>query len=256
MESGERFWQDRRMLHPPRALLIDFGGTLVTSYRTTPFEPGFLERVHALVRADFTLAEVESELRRADAERDEWRANDTELRELSHERLWGEFVAKDWPDRAREAVVAQARDLTYRWTMRSTWRLRDGITDLLEYTLGRSFPVGIVSNTRCGAAHRDYLDNRGLAGVFAAQIYSDELGYYKPHPQMIFAAANELGVAAADCWYVGDLVRTDIGCGRRAGVGAAILMPDKPLDTEELDPRPDAVVQDGTELLELLKAAG
>lgn len=255
MEYGGRFWQSGAMLPTPRALLLDFGGTIVTSYRATPFEPGFLERVRELTGEAFTLGELDAELTRAEAERSAWREADTELVELTHERLWSWYVARDWPEAAREAVVAHAGELTYAWAKRSTWRLRDGIADLLDFTLGRGLPVGIVSNTRCGAAHRDFLDERGLTGAFAVQIYSDELGYYKPHPEMVAAAARELGVPVAACWFAGDLVSTDIAGGRRAGVGAAILMPDGPVSTVEPDPHPDATVADGTELLELLRAA-
>lgn len=241
------------MLPTPRALLLDFGGTIVTSYRVTPFEPGFVERVHSLIGGALTVGQIENDLHRADAERSAWRDTATEQIELTHVQLWSDYVTKGWPDAAREVVVAHASELTYAWAKRSTWQLRDGITDLLEFTVGRSLPVAVVSNTRCGAAHRDYLDNRGLTGAFATQIYSDELGYFKPHPEMIWAAARELGVETSDCWFVGDLVHTDIVGGRRAGVGAAILMPDKPISSVDMDPRPDAIVADGKELLELLR---
>ncbi|MBB5869210.1 FMN phosphatase YigB (HAD superfamily) [Allocatelliglobosispora scoriae] len=241
------------MLPTPRALLLDFGGTIVTSYRVTPFEPGFVERVHDLIGGVLSVDELKSELNRADAERGAWRDSTDEQIELTHEQLWGDYVAKGWPDAAREAVLANARDLTYAWARRSNWKLRPGILDLLEFTVGRGLPVAVVSNTRCGAAHRDFLDDRGLTGALGVQIYSDELGYFKPHPEMVFAAARDLRVEPADCWFVGDLVHTDIAAGRRAGVGAAILMPDGEISSVELDPRPDAIVADGTELLELLR---
>jgi FMN phosphatase YigB (HAD superfamily) len=241
------------MLPTPRALLLDFGGTIVTSYRVVPFEPGFLERVRDLVRGEFTVDELAIELTRAAAERSDWRARAAEQIELTHEQLWGQYVARDWPGPARAAVVAHATELSYAWASRSTWRLRDGITDLLEYTLGRGLLVGVVSNSCCGAAHRDFLDNHGLTGAFAAQVYSDEIGYFKPHPEMVWSAARDLGVDTSACWFVGDRVHRDIIGGRRAGVGAAILMPDKPISTVDLQPRPDAIVANGTELLELLR---
>ena len=146
-------------------------------------------------------------------------------------------------------------------------------------------PVAVVSNTRSGQAHRDVLDDLGVTGAFAIQIYSDELGVYKPHPSMIWAATRELGVEPGECWFVGDQIGRDIVCARRAGVGAAVLMPPgpprppaprlgirpavvepgaaKPVEVKppaarpvEVGPgetTPDVVVADGHELLNLLR---
>ncbi len=239
------------MLPSPRALLLDFGGVIVDSPRTFPDEvmPGLVARVRQLIGGVLSEEEVLAELRRADKLRDELRDTSAEHVELSHVRLWGELVADVWPLPAREAVLAHASELTYLWATRPSWRLMEGMAELLEWTLGVGMPVAVVSNTRCGQAHRDALDRLGVGSAIAAQIYSDEIGVCKPHPEMILAAARELDVPVASCWMVGDQVAKDIACARRAGAGGAILVATQP------HPEADWTVVDGHRLLALVSSS-
>jgi len=209
--------------------------------------PQVVKRVEGLIGGLLSEEEIASELARAQQLRLEFRASTGQ--ELTHERLWREFVADLWPEDAREKVVAHATELTYAWANRPSWTVIEGMSELLEYTLGSGLPVAVVSNTRCGQAHRDCLERLGLTGAFAHQIYSDELGVCKPNPEMIRVAAQALWEAPKDCWMVGDK-RKDVECARQAGAGAAILMGDRP---DAADADPDATVADGHELLKLLK---
>lgn len=213
------------MLPTPTALLLDFGGVIVESGRSTASPRELVARVHRLVGGALTEEEIERSLAQADGVRKQRRNDSTDFIEFSHEQLWGELVAEQWPAMARAAVLVHAADLTRQWARRPDWRLRAGMADLLDFTIGRGMPVAVVSNTRSGQAHRDMLDELGVTGAFAAQVYSDELGVFKPHPSMIYAAARELNVPVGRCWFVGDQVGKDIVCARRAGAGAAILMP-------------------------------
>jgi len=237
------------VLPAPRALLLDFGGVIVKSARPEAEEviPQVVKRVEGLIGGLLSEEEIASELARAQQLRLEFRASTGQ--ELTHERLWREFVADLWPEDAREKVVAHATELTYAWANRPSWTVIEGMSELLEYTLGSGLPVAVVSNTRCGQAHRDCLERLGLTGAFAHQIYSDELGVCKPNPEMIRVAAQALWEAPKDCWMVGDK-RKDVECARQAGAGAAILMGDRP---DAADADPDATVADGHELLKLLK---
>ncbi|GIH05096.1 hypothetical protein Rhe02_31630 [Rhizocola hellebori] len=239
------------MLPTPRALLLDFGGVIVDSPRTYADEmmPGLVARVHQLIRGVLSEEEILAELRRADKLRDELRDNSSEHLELSHAQLWGELVADVWPEAAREAVLANAADLSYLWAMRPSWRLVEGMAGLLEWTLGIGMPVAVVSNTRCGRAHRDALDRLGVGSAIAAQIYSDEIGVCKPHPEMIWAAAREIDVPVSACWMVGDQVTKDIACARKAGAGGAILMASQP------HPDADWTVADGHRLMALVSSS-
>ncbi len=239
------------MLPSPRALLLDFGGVIVTSPGSSHDEvlPAVVARVHQLIRGALSEEEILAELRRADKLRDEWRAGSEGHRELTHAQLWGDLVADLWPEQAREALLARAAELTYLWSMRPSWELVPGMAALLEFTLGVGMPVAVVSNTRCGQAHRDALDRLGVSPAIAAQIYSDEIGVFKPHPEMIRAAAREIDVPVGACWMVGDKVDKDIACARAAGAGGAILMASQP------HPQADWTVADGHRLLALVSAS-
>ncbi|MEV0271010.1 MAG: HAD family hydrolase [Hamadaea sp.] len=237
---------------PPRALLLDFGGVVAEAVDDTA-DAGFPTRVFELIGRSLPLERIVADLAAAEAARDEWRAV-PENPELTHIQLWAEFVAKDWPEQPREIVVGWADELTSAWARRN-WAVVEGMTELLEYTVGRGLPVAIVSNTRSGQAYREFLERAGLTGAFAAQIYSDEAGVFKPNPQMIRAATLTLDVPADQCWFVGDSLSRDIECGRRAGVGAAILRPSRSWTNDRWQAEPDAVVADGHELLKLLKRA-
>jgi FMN phosphatase YigB (HAD superfamily) len=114
--------------------------------------------------------------------------------------------------------------------------------------------MAVVSNTLCGAAHRDFLAKTEVGRLIATQIYSDEACVRKPNPQMIWNATDDLAVAPEHCWFVGDSNRRDIVCARRADVGAAILMRSPRTDTEHPPngPLPDVTVDDGFGLATLL----
>jgi HAD superfamily hydrolase (TIGR01549 family) len=174
--------------------------------------------------------------------------------ELSHAEVWQRFVTPGWPPPAREAVRRQATRLAYDWAWRSTWALRPGIPEALRAMRAAELPMAVVSNTICGAAHRDFLAKAGVGGLFAAQIYSDEAGVRKPNPEMIWRAARELDVPVERCWFVGDSRQRDVVCARRAEVAAAILMRSRRTDREDpaAFPQPDAEVDDGFGLRDLL----
>lgn len=237
------------MLPATRVLLLDFGGVIVDSPRHESEEviPRVVARVKQLIGGLLTEEEIALELARADALRDGLRGSSHDYAEVSAVRLWGELVADLWPEDAREKVVAHADELTYLWAYRPSWRLVDGIRELLDHTIGAGLPVAVVSNTRCGRAHRDILEKFGLTAAFAVQVYSDEIGVCKPHPEMIWTAARELDEPAAACWMVGDNPHKDIACARKAGAGMAILMGSSG-DGDDAD----ATVANGHELLRLL----
>lgn len=235
---------------PPRALLLDFGGVLAEAIPDHA-DPGLPEKVHRLVGRAVPVERIAADMQAAERARDAWR-KDPDRPEITHVQLWGDLVAGRWPQEAREIVVGWASELARDWAKRG-FGVVDGIPELLDYTLGRGLPVAVVSNTRCGQAYREFLEDEGLTAAFAAQIYSDEVGVYKPNPEMIYSAVRALDVPTFQCWFVGDSLSRDVECGRRAGVGATILRPSTYWGSDKWDAEPDAVVADGHELLKLLK---
>jgi FMN phosphatase YigB (HAD superfamily) len=247
-----------------RALLLDFGGVLVDGGS----QPGWAARLAESVRERLVAAgapvppALEADVAAGIDAYGWW--GDAMSRppapaELDHGRFWAEFVAADWPAAARDVVVAHATDLCHRLgRLRHDWYLRPGVPELLAGAAARGIALAIVSNTLYGAVHREFLVAAGLAEHFAVQLYSDEAGVRKPNPELIWRATGALGVPAAQAWYVGDTWSRDVLCGRRAGVGGAVLMRSTRTDTDVRYPRPapDAVVEDPAGLSALLRGEG
>jgi FMN phosphatase YigB (HAD superfamily) len=245
------------MLPGPVALLLDFGGVIADAppRRTAP--PELVLRLFNLVQQRLTPGQIQRSLTEGAEAYARWRDED-HPDELPQAEVWERFVIADWPAGAQVRVRAQIAKLSYDWAWRHNWALRPGMAETLRLARQRGLPLAVVSNTLSGAAHRDFLIKAGVAGMFGAQIYSDEAGVRKPNPQMIWTATDELGVPAEGSWFVGDSRRRDILCARRADVRAAILMRSPRTDVEDAGdwPEPDAVVDDGFGLLELLEKAG
>jgi HAD superfamily hydrolase (TIGR01549 family) len=245
------------MLPRPVGLLLDFGGVLADAPAARVPPPELVLRLYNLIGGGVTPGEIQRSLADGAEAYARWRDED-HPDELPQTEVWDRFVTVGWSRTARAAVRAMAARLSYEWAFRDKWALRPGIPELLAAATAGGLPLAVVSNTLSGAAHRDFLAKAGVGKLFAAQIYSDEAGVRKPNPQMIWNATDELGVAPEHCWFVGDSRRRDVVCARRADVAAAILMRSPRTDREDPAdwPAPDATVEDGHGLLELLHQAG
>lgn len=95
-------------------------------------------------------------------------------------------------------------------------RLFGGIPEALSALDSAAIPWGIVTN-KPGWLTEPLLGFLGLGDRAATVISGDTLPYAKPHPMPLLHAAREMGVAPANCVYVGDNVR-DIEAGRAAGM--------------------------------------
>ncbi|MFV2083107.1 HAD family hydrolase [Micromonospora sp. LOL_021] len=248
------------MLPTPRALLLDFGGVIVDAPSMSPQPTHLVDRLCALVGDALSAERITRSLIDGQREYAAWRDRIGEQdrpREYGHEQVWREFIAPGWPAPARDAVLREATALSYAWTRRADWAVRPGIRTALDVAADVGLPLAIVSNTLCGAAHRDYLDSVDLGDRFAVQIYSDEAGVRKPNPEVAWLAARALGVPVADCWFVGDSPARDVPCARRAGAGAAVLMVSARTGRERGQPDgvPDVTVDDGHGLRRLIETA-
>lgn len=254
-----------KLLAVPHALLLDFGGVIVETSRIAGWEDRLAQKVEAVLTSANARAPLLSRQRIiadilagciADSHWKNAMSRTLSPPELTYEQFWGDFVGADWPANARNAVLAEARELCRQMgQLRSDRKLRDGMSELLDRCDAASIPVGIVSNALSGQVHLDFLEDIGWTERFAAKIHSDEAKVRKPNPEMIWLACRQLGVEAGDAWYVGDNFDRDVLCGVRAGIGGNILMEakgtyDMPY---ELGLKPDAIVPTPRHLLSLLE---
>jgi HAD superfamily hydrolase (TIGR01549 family) len=251
------------MPNAPRALLLDFGGVIVDDLRRPDFARSAAEVVHAAIAnvdGALTVPAIEADLTAGLVAYGAWgngTARWAEPAEISHEELWTDFIAADWPAAARDAVGDMATELTYRLgELGQAWRLRPGMVELLADTARLAIPVAVVSNTIYGEVHRRFLAAAGLADRFAVQLYSDEAGVRKPNPELLWRATRALSVDPAHAWFVGDTRSRDVLCGRRAGVGTMVLMHSTRTGREPVTAvEPDHEVADPVQLHPLLTEA-
>jgi len=90
----------------------------------------------------------------------------------------------------------------------------------LEALSERELRLGIVCDVGFtgGEILREFLDREGLLGHFSGWAFSDEVGHYKPAPQIFEAALNALGARPSEAVHVGDLRRTDIAGAAAVGM--------------------------------------
>lgn len=95
-----------------------------------------------------------------------------------------------------------------------------GIGPCLAALRERGLRLGIVCDVGFsgGELLRELLDAEGLLRHFVGWGFSDEVGHYKPAPQIFEAALSALGAEPARALHVGDLRRTDIAGGSALGM--------------------------------------
>ena len=235
----------------PGALLLDFGGVLADAPPQRAAPPSLVLRIYNLSGGALTPGEIQRALTSGAQAWARWRDEDWPD-ELSQAEVWERFVLPGWPPAAQVPVRGAVKKLSYEWTYRDNWTIRPGMRELLCFASAAGIPLAVVSNTLCGAAHRDFLKKSEISGYFSTQVYSDEAGVRKPNPQMIWNATDELGISPENCWFVGDTPRRDIVCARRADVGLAILMRSPRTAREPDGPTPDETVANGFELQNLI----
>ncbi|GHG93784.1 HAD family hydrolase [Streptomyces lanatus] len=110
----------------------------------------------------------------------------------------------------------------------------------------RGLGIGVLSNTLWpGDWHDEIFERDGVLGYVDAAVYSSEVSWTKPHPDIFAASVAGLGAASAGgCAFVGDRAFEDVYGAQRAGM-RTILVPHSSIPEEELGAHgsvPDAAV--------------
>jgi FMN phosphatase YigB (HAD superfamily) len=132
--------------------------------------------------------------------------------------------------------------------------LAPDIGPTLEALTERGIRLGIVCDVGFsgGELLRELLDREGLLIRFSGWAFSDEVGHYKPAPQIFEAALESLGARPGEAMHVGDLRRTDVAGAAAHGMRTARYRGMN--DAGEDDPGPEAefVLDSHRELIELV----
>jgi putative hydrolase of the HAD superfamily len=80
--------------------------------------------------------------------------------------------------------------------------------------------IGLISNTgrTPGSIMRTLLSSMGILHHFDVTLFSNEVGYLKPHPEIFTEASRHLGVPLSEILHIGDDPTADIDGARTLGM--------------------------------------
>ena len=176
-----------------------------------------------------------------------------ENKESNDEELWCKWLLPDY-DPARIKQVCHELSFQYR-QCKGRRVVVDGGVEVIKGLHERGYKLGIISNLIGENEVPDWLEEDGLDQYFDSVVLSSVCGLRKPCFEIYQLAAREMGVELSECVSVADNIKRDIPGAKKAGVGCNIIFssPEKkhPVEYTE-ENRPDAVVEDFREILELL----
>ena len=101
-----------------------------------------------------------------------------------------------------------------------------GLLRMLEGLRDQGLKLGLVSNTFVPAEVLDrHLEMEGLRRMLPVRVYSCQVGFRKPHPEIFRMASEQLGVDAGATMFVGDSPVADIFGANRAGMISVLKDP-------------------------------
>ncbi len=177
--------------------------------------------------------------------------------ELPPQQVWSEYVFCGQAVRA-DRLAAIAEELMALVEARYYQRaMRPEMPGVLRTIREMGLKIGLVSNINSLGLVPANLKSYGIIDYFNPIVLSSQYGRRKPDPAIFHYAARLANVPTSACLYVGDRIRRDIEGARRAGFGGAVQIRHDFHHGENDDgPAPDAVIEEMTELLDILESAG
>lgn len=221
------------------AVLFDYGGTLVTFRRPDAALGAAYEQIEGYLRSQGWTPPAATVL----------------LRDV-HDRVEDAFAEHQRSGSLEEinliAVARQAYaglglplddatlDETLRIEQEAWW---DGVTvdpeavPTLDGLRARGLRVGLCSNAPYRIpSMQDQLRHVGLAGHLDAVTFSGQIGWRKPSPRIMEAAAAAVGSPPSEIVMVGDSVSDDVAGARAVGMQALLLRRPGAAEPPDLDP--------------------
>ncbi|MFQ6094672.1 MAG: HAD family hydrolase [Candidatus Bathyarchaeia archaeon] len=131
--------------------------------------------------------------------------------------------------------------------------LVEGAREVLE-ELTPGYGMGIIcdSGITPGRVLRLVLEDAQILGFFKSTVFSDEVGYNKPHRIMFETALRGLSLEPSEVVHVGDLIQTDIAGAKAVGMKAVWLNTKKSVKIGRY--APDFEIPRLTHLFDVLKS--
>jgi HAD superfamily hydrolase (TIGR01549 family) len=204
-----------------RAVLLDWDGTLVDSYKADA--AAYLEMFRSL-EIRWTLKELER------------------------------HYSPNWYSVYRAAKIPRAQWSRADFLWRRSYRYQDAAlysgTRRALAALARSYRLGLVTGGGRARVRRQ-LAAFGLGRIFAVRVFSEDAAHKKPRPAPLRLAMRRLKLDPEECVYVGDAPQ-DIEMARNARVFSIAVIGTSPVPARLKAARPDAQIDSIAELPALL----
>lgn len=205
----------------PKGVLLDYGGTLVEEAGYDPRAgTRTLLSLAAYIAPGVTEDAIIERARRVSKEvaarRDTFGVETpwTSLTRLIHDYFGTRF------DKPMEEL-----ELAF-WDASVTTNAMPGARAALDAIHHAGIPMGVLSNSSFSASIiRHEIAKHGLADHLAFVMVTADYVVRKPNPLLFEVAAARLGVPAADIWFVGDRLDTDVAGAKAAGMQTIWLRP-------------------------------
>ncbi|MBS7614347.1 HAD family hydrolase [Candidatus Bathyarchaeota archaeon] len=127
---------------------------------------------------------------------------------------------------------------------------------VLEYLRSR-YQMAIISDSGFTPARilRKILQKNGVLDFFVVTVFSDEVGFNKPHRMMFERVFSRLSVKPSEALHVGDLLHTDVAGAKAFGMKSIWLNKEKERKAAEAF-NPDFTVNKVCEIIEILNNIG
>jgi HAD superfamily hydrolase (TIGR01509 family) len=109
---------------------------------------------------------------------------------------------------------------------------------LLDSLRSRGIKTGLVANSWPDPARllRADVEMFGLADLFDVILFSEEVGFRKPQPEIFLQALAQLGVEPENAMFVGDGLDTDVNGAARVGMATVQALWFRADDTPGIEP--------------------
>jgi len=242
-------------MQPVRAILFDFGHTLVDFKRTQDALHAAYQQIRARIEAVayMEVPELLDLVERVAGGVDSMVAESYEQRRMEEvaqaELLRQAFsgIGFDLPEDVMDHIVALDHS-----AYSNSITVEPEVLATLERLRQAGYPMGLVSNiTLQPDLMRADLERMGVGRYLDATVFSSEVGVRKPDPRIFQEALERLGVEPAETVFVGDRLYDDVSGAQAAGMRAVHTRQFRQED--DPDYAPDAVIGHLSELPEVLE---
>lgn len=210
-----------------KTVVFDYGGVLADVLEPADGFAKMGDLVHRLVPdSNLTPLDISEDIEEAWNAYDGWKRFQNRRKaplEISQHDFW-DLVTCQWHEPERNAIFANSVRLTQELELQVIQRRANpGVAAVLQTLRSAGIRLALASNCLSGDAARVQLSEDGLLDLFDAVMFSDEVGYRKPGPELLERALAAVQVPASEACFVGDRIDRDILAGRRAGFALCVL---------------------------------